>query len=387
MTKIVLISNAPTPYRLPLFSEIHRHLREKGYELSVIFLTGGYKRRQWRIQEEFDFPCIILNDPKVRVTEEKTVMLPFSLMPVLHRQYASLIITAGFSFASLLVWLYCRLLGKPYLLWSGEVAGGVMKSRWLRCVVRRLLIRHASSVIAYGTEAERYVHTFSPNARVFKAWNTVDTTYFELRAEKLRKQKDVILREFGASGDAIHLLTVGYLVHRKGIDTLLHAVRTIRSQDFILHVVGDGPERQKLEILSRQLNIQNRVIFWGYKQQEELPKYYAIADIFLFPTRFDIWGLVLEEAMACGLPVVASSAAGATTDLVKANENGFIVRPDDTEATAKCIERLMRDKSLRETFGSRSREIIASQFTLQHSAKAFVDAMEFALKLKPCKGS
>lgn len=176
-------------------------------------------------------------------------------------------------------------------------------------------------------------------------------------------------------------------MHRKGIDTLLHAVRTIRSQDFILHVVGDGPERQKLEILSRQLNLQNRVIFWGYKQQEELPKYYAIADIFLFPTRFDIWGLVLEEAMACGLPVVASSAAGATADLVKENENGFIVRPDDTETTAKCIERLVQDKLLRETFGSRSREIIASQFTLQHSAKAFVDALEFVLKLKPCGGS
>jgi len=386
MDKIVLISNTPTPYRVPLFSEIHRQFRENGYELTMIFLTQGYKRRQWKIEQEFDFPCITLNDLKVQLTQEKMVTLSFSLLPVLFHQHPSLIITTGFSIASLIVWLYCMLAQKPYLLWSGETSGEVIKFRWLRMRVRKLLIKHASSLIAYGTEAERHLlRQMAPfgaegATKVFKAWNTVDTTYFEQQTGKLRKQKQEILSEFGVSTDAMHLLTVGYLVHRKGIDILLQAVSRMKSRNFILHIVGDGPERKKLEVLSRELNLQGRVIFWGYKQKEELLKFYAIADIFLFPTRFDIWGLVLEEAMACGLPVIASSRAGATVDLVKENENGFIVHPDDIEKTAEYIERLMQDKLLRETFGRRSKEIISSRFTLQHAAMGFVDAVEFVLK-------
>jgi glycosyltransferase involved in cell wall biosynthesis len=378
--KILLISNTPTPYRLPLFSEVCRQLSAAGYESLVVFLAGEYKRRKWKISEKFDFPHIVLEDPRVQLTQEKMVSLSFSLIPVLYRQRPSLIITAGFSFASMLVCSYSILTRTPYVLWSGEIDGEVKKFRWLRRLVRMLLIRRAASLVAYGTEAESYLSSFKQDATIFKAWNTVDTTFFSKEHDKLSKQKDEIFRELGLSAESVHILTVGYLVHRKGVDILLEAVGRMSNRNFVLHVVGDGPERQKLESLKNQLNLEGRVFFWGYKQNSELPRFYAVADVFVFTTRFDIWGLVLEEAMACGLPVVASSRAGATVDLVKDKENGFIVDPEDVEGVSELIERLICDRNLRETFGKKSKVRILEQFSIQHSAAAFTDVVRHTLE-------
>ena len=116
------------------------------------------------------------------------------------------------------------------------------------------------------------------------------------------------------------------------------------------------------------------VHFVGFQDQEELPRYYGIADVLVFPTRSDPWGLVLNEGMCSGLPILCSTAAGAALDLVFSGQNGFLHEPGDVQQLAKHLKTLLRDPNLRSRMGQCSQEIIAG-FTPQRMANGFLDAI------------
>jgi len=144
----------------------------------------------------------------------------------------------------------------------------------------------------------------------------------------------------------------------------------------VLHIIGDGTERVNLEKLAKALGLDKEVFFWGYKQKEELPLFYSIADVFVFPSLYDIWGLVLVEAMACGLPVICSNLAGVAKDVVQNGLNGFVVAPTDYTKMAKYISLLLGDKALQLKMGRKSKEIIRTKINLEKSAEGFQKAIE-----------
>jgi glycosyltransferase involved in cell wall biosynthesis len=115
------------------------------------------------------------------------------------------------------------------------------------------------------------------------------------------------------------LLYCGIFNCGKRIDNLIKIISllTRNRNDIKLKLVGDGPHKNQLQALSKQMNLEQFVIFEGFKQKEEMPKHLAEANIFLFPSEYDIWGLVLVEAMAAGLPCISSIHSGATEDLIQ----------------------------------------------------------------------
>jgi len=134
--------------------------------------------------------------------------------------------------------------------------------------------------------------------------------------------------------NACVFLFSGQLIQRKGVDLLLSAFSRVagRMDDVALLVLGDGPMRGSLEGMARKLGVGSRVKFEGHVRQADLPLKYAMADVFVFPTRYDGWGVVLNEACAAGLPIIATEAAGAAAELVCEGENGFVVKRDDEDA-------------------------------------------------------
>jgi glycosyltransferase involved in cell wall biosynthesis len=137
--------------------------------------------------------------------------------------------------------------------------------------------------------------------------------------------------------------------------------------------VGDGPQSQMYQDYCRQYSL-NTVVFSGFQHQNALVQYYAIADIFVFPTRTDPWGLVLNEAMAASLPIVCSSAAGAVDDLVEQDGNGFIFPVGDVTRLAEALQQLVDDDDLRKRMGKRSHQIILN-YTPQIMAQGFREAI------------
>jgi glycosyltransferase involved in cell wall biosynthesis len=122
--------------------------------------------------------------------------------------------------------------------------------------------------------------------------------------------------------------------------------------------VGDGEERAELIRRSRQVN-PGQVLFPGFVQRDELAAFYALAEIFVFPTHSDTWGFVVNEAIACGLSVIATDVAGCVMDLVRHGENGYVVKAGQPEALLEALGKLLDATALQKQMGLLSGEISA----------------------------
>jgi len=157
-----------------------------------------------------------------------------------------------------------------------------------------------------------------------------------------------------------YFLYVGRLVRDKGVFELLDAYARLETglrSNVGLVFAGSGSDHR--ELVQRSAKIMPGIIqFLGFVHREELPEIYALAEGLIFPTHSDPWGLVVNEAMACGLPVIVTSVAGCTLDLVQDGWNGFVVPPRDASALARATASLAENPELRMEMGNRSRERI-----------------------------
>jgi colanic acid/amylovoran biosynthesis glycosyltransferase len=167
----------------------------------------------------------------------------------------------------------------------------------------------------------------------------------------------------------LRILCVGRLVPGKGHAVLLDALSQLREEGIyaLTTFVGDGPERAQLEQLAEELRLDVR--FAGAVGQDELRAFYEDAQLFCLPTFAEGLGVVLLEAMACGLPVVSSLVMG-VPEVVDDGETGLLVRPGRPDLLAEAIERLAAAPDLRERMGRAGRRRVVEEFDVKHEAQA-----------------
>ena len=195
---------------------------------------------------------------------------------------------------------------------------------------------------------------------IFTAPNAVDNDLFSTRAEAARSAGSVIREHLGLPER--YFLNVGRLVRPKGVFDLLEAYAKLDGslrREIGLVYVGDGAARPELEARAAKIT-PGRICFTGFVQKEQLPSYYAFADALVFPTHSDPWGLVVNEAMACSLPVITTSVAGCAADLMKDEWNGKVVHAQDPAQLAAAMEHLIMKPELKLVMSQRSRERIAA---------------------------
>src|SRR4030042_3313215 len=225
----------------------------------------------------------------------------------LIRNDYDVIVSVGYaSFANQVAFLYCKICRKPFILWSGSTISEPSFLRKVSLPLIKFMVRHSDALIAYGTRAKEYlIHLGASPEKIFIAFNTVDTDFFKQQSAKFKIKRKELKDKLGVRNTAV-ILYVGQLIERKGIKYLLSAYSKLKHNfDVALVIVGDGIQKNELEDLCAKEAIQD-AFFVGYKQLEELPKYYVVSDIFVLPSTEEVWGLVLNEAMACGLPVIAT---------------------------------------------------------------------------------
>ena len=372
---VLHITNAPTPYRLPQYRAFQKELLKEGVRLHIHFLGGRSRQRNWNFSDE-DFAELSCS------TGSANAMLQESLQQIRKLRPAAVVLAWAMDGIALRLMLHCRRKKIPVLIYSGETEiSARRRGQWIRDLVRIPFYKLANGFIAYGTAAQRYLQQRGvPPHRIEIAINVVDTQFFaaEVGAAQSSGEAAQLQTQFRTpSGGAFaaHLLFVGYLLRWKGILEMVEAVAALNRPDVALHIVGAGEAEAELRQAIDQHGLQPQVFLHGYQQKTELPRYYAIADVLLFPSLTEVFGLVMVEAAAAGLPIVATRFAGATVDAVIDGVTGIVVGPNNIPEFTAAIRRLVDSPGLRQQMSQAARHHAATSLTPEQSARGYTRAL------------
>ena len=257
--------------------------------------------------------------------------------------------------------LTCRLAGIPFFLYGDSSFPPPEDSsrRRIRASLLRLLFRNTTGFMVSGSlNADYYRHYGADPNRFFLLPWAVDNERFEKASRFAAGERERMRNSLGIRPDQIVFVFSAKLVARKDPMTLLRAYErmTDRGRAVILFL-GDGVLREPLQSYARAHELDG-LRFAGFVNQSELPKYYGLADVFVLPSTYEPRGAVINEAMACGLPVIVTDRCGSIGDIVLEGENAFVYPAGNDEELAAAMTRLADDASLRQRMADRSRQII-----------------------------
>ena len=357
MKKVLFISNIPAPYRIDFFNELGKFC-----DLTVLFEArrAAGIRFNWNEDQALHFQAIFLKDGEIDETHVNRQIFRY----IKRGRYDRIVATSYgyYTETAALIAMICK--GIPYDL---EIDGGVVRpeENRLKRLLKRCILRNAKTLYSSGEATDRvYLH-------------------YGAKAERIRRypftslhQKDLRLSvptdgEKAAAKDALGLradkliLGVGQFIQRKGFDVLLSAAKAL-DPAWQIALIGGEPPKEYRQLVAEQ-GLEN-VRFLNFLSKERLAEWYLAADVFVLPTREDMWGLVINEAMANALPVVTTLSCNAGIELVADGENGYLVPAEDGTALTDRICRILADPALQSRMAKASLQRI-QPYTIEKMAQ------------------
>ncbi len=333
--RLFIINNIPAPYFDPLFERIGS---EKGWSLTVCYTSTWNQQAGWVEAPiaKASYRTVILD------RAGRGIAAGVRLFGELVRNRPDFLIIYGYTLVPQCVAiLWSMVTGTRYAL-MGDANIHTDKSTGLKGELRRWWIRRAvkraAAIIAIGTANRMFWTKYGARReQLFEAPYAVDNAYFERAVASANVDE---LRRSLRLPPGVVFLFVGRLIPRKNVDLIIRAIRAIASREIALVIAGDGDERERLEDLA---DGDPRITFAGAISQTSLPGYYAMADCLVLPASNEPWGLVVNEAMASGLAVIAHKDCGATIDLVSA-ANGVVLETFEPGELQRALESVSEDR-------------------------------------------
>jgi len=281
----------------------------------------------------------------------------------------------GSSFAAFAA---AKSLGLRNVMMNESHAGTARAEGWRLCL-KRLLVKSFDTALVGGTPQVRYFASLGmPPEKIFPGYDCVDNEYFGSQSAHWRQDAQAARSRYALPDH--YFLSLGRLVKKKNLGALMGAygaflARRPQAQQHLV-IVGSGEEGDRLrqQAASQGLPVHEKrdapylsapphaaapgVHFYGSRTVQENPIFYALADAFVLPSLYEEWGLVVNEAMACGLPVIVSKTAGCAEDLVAPEKNGLLFDPESEAGLADCLDRLSADPQAMRMMGRNSAELI-----------------------------
>jgi glycosyltransferase involved in cell wall biosynthesis len=334
-------------------------IQAAGGDFRVFFVSGIPSDRGWMASDTlgFDHEFLTSFEPGRRRGRRA---VPLNLESRLGAFAPTILLAAGFS--PVVAARAARFAGRrgiPYGMWSGEIPSRPTANSSLRARERRWLAERAAFAIAYGWESARYLDSLDADLPVVVGRNTT----------VLPEAAPVAERE------PVRLLSVARAERGKRLDLALDAARELRAGSALLTVIGDGPELERLQLRAATLQTAR---FVRALPHDQVRRAYEDADVFVFPSAYDIFGLVLIEAMAAGLCLVTSSAPGAVADVVVHRRNALVVGPEEPRAWGAALREVVERPRLRRSLGEAARRTILRRWTIAHAADAMIAGLRLA---------
>jgi glycosyltransferase involved in cell wall biosynthesis len=296
------------------------------------------------------------------------------------------------NFGSLVAANCCMDRGIPMVVMSESARGDEPRAWWKEMIKRRIVDFYSAALVGGQRHVEYLVELGMPIERIFAGYDVVDNEYFRQRAEEVRSQKSEVRCNYGLPEN--YFLASARFIEKKNLTRLIRAYAEYRERSEVgclrsevgkesapwdLVLLGDGPFRETLNTQLSTFNLHGHVHLPGFKQYNELPIYYALANAFVHASTTEQWGLVVNEAIASGLPVIVSDRCGCVPELVQ--DNGFTFDPmSEPELAALLFKMATLSDDERKRLGDASYKI-AANFVPERFGEGLERAARVAMEL------
>lgn len=383
--KIAIITSHPIQYQAPLFRAL---ANDPNFDLTVFFGsrhgvdTNSYdydfgRQFKWDIPLLAGYKHVFLKNSRPNIHVSSWRLDGPELKDIFRNEAFGAILTLGWN--KVLFW---------QAIWWGQRSGAALYLRaesnllhhqpwWVKAakaILFPMLFRQFRAFLAIGKfNRELYHHYGVPEENVFMAPYCVDNDFFARNSSKQRKNAEILRQNLGISNDQTVFLFAAKFINRKRPLDIIQTAKLINRQDLHVIMVGDGPLLPKCrELIGR--NGLNNIHLLGFKNQSELPLYYAAADVLILPSEFETWGLVINEAMACGLPCIVSDGCSAAADMIIEGETGYIYPVGDINRLATLMAKIAENKKKLKEMSSHAANYITN-FDMQHVVSALKEAI------------
>jgi len=328
--KVLYLTNIPSPYRIDFFNELGKYC-----ELTVAFERHSSIKRsfEWHSTNYVNFNAIFLKGIDFGADGG---FCP-SIYKWLDKRKFDVIIVGGYSTPTGIIAIaILKIRNIPFCLNSD---GGMIKNdKFLLGLIKKILIGSATYWLSTGKMTNAYLLHYGAKVENIIIYPFTSLAKNEILILPKSSQEKITLRnDLGLKYDTL-FLSIGQFIHRKGFDILIQAFQKLQDSKIGLVIIGGGEEREMYEAIIEKSQIRN-IHLIDFKKKKDVLKYYDCSDIFVLPTREDIWGLVINEAMSRGLPVVSTTKCVAAVELVREDKNGYIVSAENEEELYDIINK------------------------------------------------
>lgn len=331
--KILYLANIPAPYMTDFFNELGKYC-----DLTVIFeATGGDDVRFNYDNAYSHFKVIFLRSGNIN---EKHI--DKSIYKYLEKDKYDFIVCNNYSYKTELAAIFKMISKKiPYYL---ELDGIVPhKDNFLKRIVKKRIIGKAEGCFSPCQVVDNYLQSYGVARHNIYRYNFTSLFRKDILENNISEEEKKSIRAKLNMNEQYIILAVGRFIQLKGFDLLLNAAAGI-SKNIGFYIVGGKPTEEYLDIVQSN-NLEKNVHFIDFLEDDALAEYYKAADLFVHPTRYDVWGLVVNEAMAKGLPVITTTKCCAGRTLVN-DENGKLISTDSVEELQQAITQVLFERDL-----------------------------------------
>lgn len=369
--KVFFLTNIPAPYRIDFFNELGKFC-----DLTVLFekKNAMHRNDDWLSYDIKNFKAIFLNGMKIG----KDAVFCSSITKWIKKDKFDLFIVGGYSTPTGMYAI--ELLKFKRIKFVLNCDGGFVKNdNFYVKNIKKHFIGSAYWWLSSGGVTNKYLEYYgAKKERIFEYpfTSVKKEDIFKSPADEIEKKE--IRKLLGIKGKKV-VVSVGSFINRKGFDVLIKAWIKM-PLDYELLIIGGGPEYLSLHKIISE-NSLNNVKLIDFKKKDELKKYYRSADLFVLPTREDIWGLVVNEAMAYGLPVITTNKCIAGLNLIENYKNGFITEVDDEYRLYLRIKELLDNDELIRNI-SKNNLLKIQSYTIEEMAKKHKEIFNSIVKEK-----
>lgn len=363
MKRVLFLTNFASPYRVHFFDELSKYM-----DVTVLYSDRvediKHRNAAWFEEGEGSFHPVQLTKAAA-VGEEN--FCP-DVIPWLKKGYDAIVIGGYSSPTAILAMAYLRLHRIPFYM---EVDGGLIRQESKgKYLVKKMLVCMANQWLSTGRYTTKYLVHYGAKEERITSYPFTSLYEKDILPEVISQKEKQSLRAELDIREKHMVLAIGQFIHRKGFDVLMHAAKAL-DESVGIYIVGGEATEEYLK-LREELAVKN-VHFLGFQKKDRLAQFYKAADLFVLPTREDIWGLVINEAFGYGLPTITTDRCVAGLELIEDGINGYVVPVEDAQALAEKIQAVLASDM--EQMGTAALEKIRP-YTLENMAKTHAEIFE-----------